>query len=219
MIRKYSAILMLILIMLLSACESSYKQVVITPAAVVDGEMSEDNQSIAYKIDQEETAKPTPKEETPEEPPVTTEPVVGSPTVVVEEVNARGNSEQENIDRERKAYLLVDLSSITAQNCESEQDLWQKLLNDVEEQLDNANGDLDDARDDLESSQKNYDAIKNSGTSGQKSAAQDRIDSDEKNVRKFEEKVADYEEKKFRTEYTYNEVKKKCKQYAVTNQQ
>ena len=70
-------------------------------------------------------------------------------------------------------------------------------------------------RNDFGDNQRKFDQVENSGSTSQVQDARNRLNDDEEDVTAIEDKIESNDDLLFRTEYTYNEIRKKCAKLEV----
>jgi len=200
-----SLISLIFLLVAIVGCED-YNQVVITPAVVVDTQMSDDNQTLTITITEEDK----------QENEVIEIMIPDEEDNAEEELDERQNnvilSEEENIRRERDALSLIDLSTITINNCELQDDLWERAIDRVQEDLDEEEDDFEQEQEDLKAANEYYESVRGTGSENQIKVAKDRLEEAEDDFNDQEDDLEELQDIFFRTQYTQNQINRICKQ-------
>jgi len=208
----------IMILLIITSCSSPYEQVVVS---------SKENEQSAEVIDVLGEDIPSVEEDNPADESdaqiveaddqivqdSSTSPV---PEPQVNEPNTGLTPEEENLLREKKAFLLIDTAVITKEQCPDLLDLWDRNLQTAREDLNDASEDIDGYEQDLIDARENYESAKSSGLDASIETARDRLNDAEKELREAEDKVTDLEDLLFKTGYTNDEVNKKCAQLKVS---
>ena len=210
----------IIFLLILSSCSSPYEQVVVS---------SKENEQSAKMINIQGEDIPTVEEDNPadesdvqiiEADDQIEQEVSASPVPDTEPQEIQPDTgltpEEENLFREKKAFLLIDTAVITKEQCPDLLDLWDRNLQTAREDLNDASEDIDGYEQDLIDARENYESAKSSGLDASIETARDRLNDAEKELREAEDKVTDLEDLLFKTGYTNDEVNKKCSQLKVS---